>query len=99
MEIKDLRPGMENVDLKVNIIRLEQPREITTYSGVEHILVEGEIKDRTGKAAITIWNDQIDRLEEMRIIGLVELKNCFISSFKGVIQVNIGRDSEIIESN
>jgi len=97
MKIAGLRPGMENVDLEVRVLRLEEPRQVTTHTGLEHTLVEGEVEDDTGRVALTVWNEQIDQLEGVDIGNTVKLMNCFISSFKGVLYVNVGRDSEIIK--
>ena len=96
VKIGELRPGMEHVDLNVRIINLKEPRKVTSYTGVEHILVEGEVEDETGRAVLTVWNDLISQLEGVGIDDLVELRNCFITSFQGVIHVNVGRDSEIM---
>jgi len=98
MKIRNLRPGMENVDLKVRLVRLDDPRNVTTYTGIEHVLVEGEVEDTSGVAALTVWNDAIDQLDGVEIGSTVELRGCFITSFKGVIHVNVGRGSEIIKS-
>jgi ssDNA-binding replication factor A large subunit len=99
MKIKGLRPGMENIDLNVTVLNLKEPKQVTTYTGLEHVLVEGEVEDDTGKAILTVWNERIDQLDGIVIGSTVELKNCFISSFKGVIHVNVGRDSEIIKKD
>jgi len=50
MKIEGLRPGMENIDLDVTVLNLKEPKHVTTYSGLEHVLVEGEVEDDTGKA-------------------------------------------------
>lgn len=92
-----MRPGMENVDLRVRVIKLEEPRRVTSYTGVEHVLVEGEVEDETGRAVLTVWNDMIGQLEGVEVDGKAELRNCFITSFQGVIHVNVGRGSEIIK--
>lgn len=97
MKIGALRPGMEKVDLGVKVLKLEEPRKVTTYTGVEHVLVEGEVEDETGRAVLTVWNETIRQLEGVEVGGMVELRNCFITSFQGVIHVNVGRDSEIIK--
>ena len=99
MKIEGLRPGMENIDLDVTVLNLKEPRQVTTHTGLEHILVEGEVEDDTGKAILTVWNERIDQLDGIAIGNIVELKNCFISSFKGVIHVNVGRDSEIVKKD
>lgn len=99
MKIGALRPGMEKVDLRVKVLKLEEPRKVTTYTGVEHVLVEGEVEDETGRAVLTVWNEMIRQLEGVEIGGMAELRNCFITSFQGVIHVNVGRDSEIIKQD
>ena len=98
MKLKDLRPGMENVDLIVKVLRLDDPKEVETNYGVTHILVEGMVEDESKKMKLTVWNELILQLKQVGVeMGdIVELRNCFITSFKGVLSVNVGRDSEII---
>ncbi|MFQ6053038.1 MAG: hypothetical protein ACE5OO_02245 [Candidatus Bathyarchaeia archaeon] len=96
MELKDLRPGMEKVDLRVRIVGLKEPRKVTTYTGFEHVIVDGEVEDGTGRMPLTVWNDLIDQLEGVEDGSWVELRGCFVTSFQGVLSVNVGRDSEII---
>ncbi len=95
MKLSELRPGMEHVDLEVKINRLEAPREVKTSYGAEHILIEGEVEDETGRMAVTVWNETIQQLEGLDIGDAVELRDCFISSYKGTMHVNVGRDSTI----
>ena len=97
MKISELRPGMEKVDLSIRVIRLKEPRKVTSYTGVNHVLVEGEVVDDTGRMVLTVWNDLIGQLEGVEIGDKLKLRNCFITSFQGVLQVNVGRDSEIIK--
>jgi len=95
LRIRELRPGMEGVDMRVRVIKLQSPRRVTTRRGLEHLLVEGEVEDETGRAVINIWNESIGQLENVQEGSVVDLKNCFITSFQGVIHINIGRESEI----
>jgi ssDNA-binding replication factor A large subunit len=86
---------MEHLELLVEIISIGEPREVETYSGLKHTLVEGEIKDDTTVIGLTVWNDTIEELEKVKPGDKVKLVNCFITSFKGVLSVNIGRESTI----
>jgi ssDNA-binding replication factor A large subunit len=97
VNIKDLRPGMEGVDLKVSILRLEEKREVTTHSGITHVLVEGEVEGDSGRIRLTVWNESIEQLMNVNLGDRLELKNCFITSFKGVLSVNVGRDSKVLQ--
>ena len=95
VKIKDLKPGMEKVNLRIKILQLQPPRKVTTKFGRSHILVDGLAEDLSGQAPITFWNDQIEALSSIRISDVVEVKNCFVSSFKGERRINAGRGSEI----
>jgi ssDNA-binding replication factor A large subunit len=97
MKLKDLRPGMENLDLIVKVLRLDDPKEVETNYGVTHTIVEGMVEDEYKKMKLTVWNELIPQLKQVGVeIGDdVELRNCFITSFKGDLSVNVGRDSEI----
>jgi pentatricopeptide repeat protein len=93
--LSELRPGMENVELIVDLMSLEEPRKVTTYSGLEHTLVEGLVKDGSGSMGLTVWNEMIEELEGIEAGDTLRLVDCFITSFKGELSVNVGRGSAI----
>jgi len=97
LRLADLRPGMEHMDFRVRVMKLNEARKVKTYSGLEHTLAEGEVTDDSSNAPFTVWNEKIAELEGIKIGDIVEMKNCFITSFKGIIQINVGRDSSIIK--
>lgn len=95
MKLNELRPGMENLELEVEIIKIGNPREVETYSGLKHTIVECEIKDGTKTMGLTVWNETRGELDKIKPNDIVLLFNCFITSFKGILSVNIGRESKI----
>ncbi len=95
MKLSELRPGMEDVELEVEFMSLEEPRKVTTYSGLEHTLVEGVVSDGSVEMGLTVWNEKIEELEGIEAGDTLRLVGCFITSFKGELSVNVGRDSEI----
>ena len=97
MKLNELRPGMENLELSVEILSIGEPREVETYTGLKHTLVEGEVKDDTGTLGLTVWNKSISELENVKPGDAAMLVNCFITSFKGVLSINVGRESKIIK--
>ena len=86
---------MEEITLIVTLVRLDEPREITTNYGFTHKLLDGEVKDSTGTMNLTIWNEQIDKLKTINPGDTIKLKVCFSTSFQGTLSVNIGRESNI----
>ena len=95
LKIGDLKPGMEGVNLRVRILQLQPLREITTRLGRFHKLVDGLVEDASGRMSITFWDDRIEALEDIKPGDLIEVRNCFISSFRGERSINVGRDSQI----
>ena len=89
MQIKDLKPGMKSVDIKVKIVKKVIEKKIKTGR-----LAEFEVEDETGKITLVAYDDKIDELE----LGKeYELKNAFVNIFKGKKQLNIGRVGKVIK--
>jgi ssDNA-binding replication factor A large subunit len=97
MSLKKLRPGMEHLNFITKIIKIIGVRNVKTYSGLEHKILEGEMTLKDGSIGFAVWNDAIEFFKNIEANDLVQLKNCFITSYKGVLQVNVGRDSSIIK--
>lgn len=89
-----LRPGMEHLTFRVKVTKKVGVRKVKTYSGVEHSILEGEISDGASVISFAVWNEKIDLFNDIEAGDNVELTDCFVTSFKGVLQVNVGRDSE-----
>ena len=94
LKLAELRPGMENVSLQVRIVRLEEVREITTSYGFTHRILDGKVEDETRRMELTVWNERIESFNDVKPGDEVTLENCFITSFKGVLSVNVGRESD-----
>lgn len=97
MRLSELRPGMEELMLTVKLLSLEGPREVETYTGFKHIIVEGKVSDGSDELDFTVWNESIDKLEEIEPGNKLKLVKVFITSYKGDLAVNVGRESEIIK--
>jgi ssDNA-binding replication factor A large subunit len=90
-----LRPGMEHLTFRVKLIKIVGVRKVKTYTGVEHSILEGVISDGSSSLGFVVWNEKIDLFTGVTAGDDVELTDCFITSFKGVLQINVGRDSNI----
>jgi len=95
MKLSELRPGMENLDLDLELVSLEEPREVETHTGVKHRLVEGRVRDASGSMSLTVWNEKIAELEGVRPGDALRLVDVFVTSYKRELSVNVGRDSSI----
>jgi replication factor A1 len=95
MKVSELRPRMEHVDIRVTLKTLNEPREVLTNYGITHNLVDGSGEDDSGSVGVTFWNEKIELLEGVAVGSSVELGDCFITSFKGALSINVGRDSTL----
>jgi len=86
---------MENVTLELELLSLEEPREVETYTGLKHTIVEGVVRDASGSMGLTVWNERIEELEGIRPGDKLLLAGVFVSSYKGALSANVGRDSSI----
>jgi ssDNA-binding replication factor A large subunit len=93
VSLKELRPGMEHLDFKVKISRIIGIRTVKTFSGIEHRILEGEFENESGAIGFAVWNEKIELFTNLSAGDKMELRDCFITSFRGVLQVNVGRDS------
>lgn len=94
VKLGELRPGMEHLNFKVKIAKIIGVRKVKTYTGVEHSILEGEISDGDNLVGFAVWNEKIDLFNVISVGDVVELTDCFVTSFKGVLQINVGRDSD-----
>ena len=95
IKLIDLRPGMEHIKLKLKIVKIIGQRQIKTYSGLNHLILEGEVTDDSNNIPFAVWNETISLFDKIQSGDWIEISDCFVTSFKGILQINIGRDSTI----
>ncbi len=89
MKIRELRDGMKRVNVVAKVIEKSDPREVhsrtknTTYNVADTV-----ISDETGTIKLTLWNEQID---QVNVNDTIEIENGYVTSFRGEIQLNVGR--------
>jgi replication factor A1 len=53
-----------------------------------HKVATAVIADETGTVKLALWNDQINRVN---VNDKVKVENGYVTSFKGEIQLNVGK--------
>jgi len=94
LNVRDLKPGMDHVNMKVKVSNVAESRQITTGAGVEHEIVELEVQDETGSITLVLWDDKII---PVKVGDALEINNGFITSFKGVWRINIGKYGDVMK--
>jgi replication factor A1 len=89
LKIKDLRNGMKNVSAEAKVVEKSETREVMSrFKDETYRVATAIIADETGKIKLTLWNDQIN---QVNINDTVKVEKGYVTSFKGEIQLNVGR--------
>ena len=89
MKIRDLKDGMKRVDVVAKVIEKSDPREVHSRSkDTTYNVADAMISDETGTIKLTLWNEQIDRVN---VNDAVKIENGYVTSFRGEIQLNVGK--------
>jgi len=89
LKIKDLKDGMKRIDIEATVVDKTGPREVLSrYKDVVHRVANATISDGTGNIKLTLWNDQID---QVNVNDNIKIENGYVTSFRGEIQLNVGR--------
>jgi replication factor A1 len=89
LKIKDLKDGMKRVEVEAKVVEKTSPREvISRYKDQVYRVANAVISDGTGNIKLTLWNDQI---EQVNVNDNVKVENGYVTSFRGEIQLNVGR--------
>lgn len=80
---------MKQVYVEGKVIEKSETREVLArFSDTVHRVATVVIADETGKVKLTLWNDQISQVE---VNDLVKVEKGYVSSFRGEIQLNVGK--------
>ena len=83
---------MRDVDMALKVLSVSEPKQIISGSGIEHEILEAEVEDETGKIKLVLWDD---RIIPLKVGGVVQVRNGFVSSFKGEWRINVGKSGEV----
>jgi replication factor A1 len=89
LKVKDLRNGLKNVSIEAKVTEKSETREVMSrFKDETYKIATAIIADDTGTIKLTLWNEQIP---QVNVNDMVKIENGYVTSFKGEIQLNIGR--------
>ncbi|KAI6175847.1 SOSS complex subunit B1 [Aphelenchoides bicaudatus] len=91
IKIKELKPGVKNLNLSFIIVSKGQIKQVTNGSRVCNF----QVADETGSVNLSLWNDAADFFVPGDICSL---KSGSTSVHKGVMSLTLGRHSEILKT-
>ncbi len=93
VSVLELRPGMENVTVRVKVLSVSKPRVIETKKGTRTIS-NAVVGDNSGRVEAVLWGERTTSLKEGDV---VEISGAWVTEFKGKVQLNIGKSTSIIK--
>lgn len=91
VKIKDIKVGMEGIDLMAKVTEVGPSRQVTTRYGVATVAT-ATIADETGRIRLKLWRDQISRV---RAGATVRIERAFAAYFSGATELNLGKQGRI----
>lgn len=89
MEIKDLRNGMKRISVEATVAEKGETREVMSrYKDESYKVCTAMVADDSGSIKLTLWNEQIPLVN---VNDKIKVENGYITSFKGEIQLNVGK--------
>ena len=92
MKVSQLRPRMGNVFIELEVVSKGESREFASAKGQGKVCnVAG--KDETGEVQVSLWNDQIDQVNEG---NKIRIENGWVSEYKGQLQLSTGKFGNLV---
>ena len=89
--IAALRPGMENVRVRVRVLEAGSPKTVETRRGLR-TLSEAVVGDGTGRVRLTLWGRLAGTLRDGEA---VEIEGAWTTSYRGFVILNAGSRSRV----
>lgn len=87
MKINELKANSGNIDIVGEVISKEEPRVFEKF-GKQGRVCSAQIKDETGEIKLSLWNDDIGRVN---VGDKIHLQNGWCSEFKQEKQLSAGK--------
>lgn len=91
-KVSELQPGLENVNIRVRVLEVNEPKVITTRSG-QRTISEAVVGDETGRVRLTLWGNAVGKIEEGSV---VEIHGAWTTVYRGEIVLNVSGRGEIL---
>lgn len=87
MKLSELKAGQGKVDVEVKVKSKAEPRVMEKY-GKELKVANAVVSDDSGDIALTLWNDDVDKVNEG---DTIRISNGYVSEFNGKKQLTSGK--------
>jgi len=92
LPIRDLRTGMNHVNLRAKVLEIPKPKLVVTRFGNYASVVNALIADETGTIRLCLWNEQMNSISNG---DTIQIENARASTFRGERQLSIGKSGTL----
>jgi len=92
LQIRDLKSGMKQINLKARVIEIPKPRFVVTRFGEFATVTNASITDKTGIIQLPLWNKQIGAVS---VGDLAQVENARVITFRGERQLRVSRGGQL----
>ena len=94
MKIADLKGEQSKVDVEGEVVEKGETRTVNLRAGGQSDVADCTIKDDSGTIKLTLWGEQINSVD---VGDKVKVENGYTKSFRGELQLNIGRYGKLVK--
>lgn len=87
MKVSELKAGTGNVEVKGEIVSIEEPREINKMGRTLRV-ANATFKDDSGTITLVLWNDDIDKVQPG---NMVKITNGYCNTWQDKVQLTLGK--------
>ena len=84
---------MKQVEIEAKVVEKSPAREVMSrYKNETYRVATAIVSDGSGQIKLTLWNENIEKVNEN---DTVKVENGYVTSFRGEIQLNVGRYGQL----
>ena len=96
VKLANLQPYQRGVTVDFKVLKTKAVRKVKSRrDGSEHQVADVLIGDQTGILLLTLWNDEIAKVEDGKTFRIVKGQT---GQFQGRLQLSLGRDGSLVPS-
>ncbi len=96
MTMKDLKPGMQDLDIVGKIVAISQPREFTRRDGSTGYVCSLVLADKTGSVRLTLWDQECRLLEEVKDQDIIKVLGGVCRSGRRGCEIHTARRARLV---
>ena len=92
LQIRDLKCGMNRINLKAKVLEIPKPRSVITMFGGFATVANAKVTDETGIIQLPLWNQQIHTVS---VGDTIQVEKARVVTFRGERQLRVGRGGKL----